>query len=376
MSAGQAKRRQAAGPRSAPAIAVLACGSALFLFLLLAAPKAPASYDPLGSGTTRLSFSKEFLSLMKAHGVAAIPKASATRKGRAVVFPVDGGKMDPTSGKGEIDQLGNLTFRRGARSVPFRKLMVKAKRAPLYAKVGGSQLKVATGARISTVRDGFGTIFTAKDLKLTEKVAVRLNKKLHLGDVFEAGQMIGSLRSATQPQTTAILPTGRATLAVAPEMLARLSELHVSLNPIFPAELAPGPLFTLPMTPKGALAPDASLGTLRTGGAIELLQLGAGQIFWHELWFGLDAGTALSEVDLQPSPPYGGKLGQVGVLDLDMSSAATSSNAKARTITVTGATLRLQSQSAESFNQAFGERKAVFKAGDLFGTISFTAQGQ
>jgi hypothetical protein len=374
MSAEQAETRQASRPRPALAMAVVSCVAALFL--LLAAPNSPASYDPLGSGTTRLSFSNEFLSLMKAHGVRAIPKAPAARRGNAVVFPVSGGKMAPTSGKGEINQLGNLVFKHGSRSLPFKKVMLKTKRAPLYAKVGGSQLKVATGARIATVRDGFGTIFTAKNLKLTEKVAVRLNKKLHLSDAFEAGQVIGSLRSATQPLTIAILPSGRATLSVAPEMFRRLSELHVSLNPISPAELSSGPLFTLPMIPKGALAPDASLGTLRTGGAIELLQLGAGQIFWQELWFGLDAGAVLGEVDLQPSPPYGGKLGQVGILDLDMSSAATSSNAKARTITVTGATVRLQSQSAESFNQAFAERKPVFKAGDLFGTISFTAQGQ
>ena len=373
MSRGQTKLH-AGNPRAAWAIAALACGAALFL--LVAAPTSRASYDPLGSGTTKLSFGKAFLSVMKAHGVTAVPKAPATRKGGAIVFPVSGGKMDPTSGKGEADQLGNLVFKRGRLSLPFKGLMVKAKRAPLYAKVGGSQLKIATGARIATVRDGFGTIFTAKDLKLSEKVAVRLNKKLHLGDAFKAGQVIGSLSTATQPQTVAILPTGRATLTVAPEMFAKLSELHVSLNPISPAELAPGPLFTLPMVKGGAIAPDASLGTLRTGGSIELLQLGAGQIFWEELRFGLDAGAALGDVNLQPSPPYGGKLGMVGILDLDMSSAAVSSSAKARTITVTGASLRLQAQSAESFNQAFAERKPFFKAGDLFGTISFTAQGQ
>lgn len=356
------------------AITALACGAALCL--LVAAPTSQASYDPLGSGTTKLSFEKAFLALMKAHGVTAVPKAPGARRGGALVFPVSGGKMDPTSGKGEVDQLGNLVFKRGKLSLPFKKLTLKTKRAPLYAKVGGGQLKIARGARIATVRNGFGTIFTAKDLQLTEKVAVRLNKKLHVGDVFEAGQVIGSLSSATQPQTVAILPTGRATLAIAPEMLSKLNGLHVSLNPVSPAELAPGPLFTLPVIAEGAIAPDASLGTLRTGGSIELLQLGAGQIFWHELWFGLDGGAVLAEANLQPSPPYAGKLGQVGILDLDMSSAAVSSNAKARKTTVTGASMRLQAQSAESFNQAFAERKAVFKAGELFGTISFTAQGQ
>ena len=363
---------RAANPSRVAATALI-CVAALCALL---APASRASYDPLGSGTTKLSFDKTFLALMKAHGVTALPKAPAARKGKALVFPVSGGKMDPISGKGEADQQGNLIFRRGGLSLPFKGLMLKTKRAPLYAKVGGSQLKIATGARISSARDGFGTVFTARDMKLSEKVAVRLNKKLHLGDVFDAGQVIGSLRSETQPQTVAILPSGRATLALAPELLSKLNDLHVSLNPISPAELAPGPVFTLPISAAGAIAPDASLGTLHTGGAIELLQLGAGQIFWHELWFGLDTKTTLGEVNLRPSPPYGGKLGQVGILDLDMSSAAVSANAKARTIAVGGASLRMQTQSAASFNQAFAEGKETFKAGELFGTISFTAQGQ
>lgn len=361
-------------PNGALAMVALACCALLCLFIF--PPISQASTDPLGSGKTKLSFGKAFTELMRAHGVTATPKAPAARKGSAFVFPVSDGKMDPTNGKGEIDQEGNFVFRRGNFALPFKKLMLKTKRAPLYAKVGGSQLKIATGARIATVRDGFGTVFTAKDLKLSDKVAVRLNKKLHLDDVFEAGQIIGSLRSETQPEVMTILPTGRATLALAPEMLAKLSSLFVSLNPISPAELAPGPLFTLPIVTEGAIAPDASLGTLRTGGAIELLQLGAGQIFWQELRLNLDAGTVTGDVDLQPSPPYAGKLDGAGIFDLDMSSATVTADAKARTTAVAGASLRLQAQSAGSFNQAFAQGKETFKAGEPFGAISFTAQGQ
>lgn len=354
-------------------LAMLLCATAFCLFL---ATSAQASYDPLGSGSAKLTFDKRFLRLMKAHGVAALPKAPSARAGKAVVFPLSGGRMDPVKGTGEIDLTGNLVFKRGHFGLPFKRLMLKTKRSPLYAKVGGGQLKVATGAKIDTLRDGFGTVFAARDLKLSEKVAVRLNKKLHLSDVFEAGQVIGSVRSATQPGTVTILASGRATLTPSAEMLAKLNELHVSLNPIAPAELAPGPLFSLPIIAGGAIAPDASLGTLRTGGSIELLQLHAGQIFWHELWFQLDIHTVLAEVDIEPAPPYPGKQGQAGIFDLDASSAAVSTNPAARTISLAGASLRLQAQSAASFNQAFAEGKEVFKAGDLFGTISFQAQGQ
>jgi hypothetical protein len=79
-----------------------------------------------------------------------------------------------------------------------------------------------------------------------------------------------------------------------PALLEKLADLFVSLNPI-----APG----------GALSPDASLGTLRTGGAIELLQQSGGQLFEHELWLDIGARSASSEQEVRPSPPYAGKQG-------------------------------------------------------------------
>lgn len=355
-------------------VEVLTVLGAMALGLLLLASPSAASYDPVGGGATKLTLDKRFLALMKANGVTALAKAPAQRRGRTFVLPTSEGQMDPTTGKGELHHQGILIFERGNRQLPFKQVMVKTKRAPLYAKVGGGQLKIATGAVLSDERSGFGTVFTARNLELSEKVAVRLNKKLHLGEVFEAGQVIGSLRSETEPETVAILPAGRASLALDPEMFAKLDKLHVSLNPVSPAELAPGPVFTFPMIPGGAIAPNASLGTLRTGGSIEMLQLGSGQIFWHEPWLQLDSHTVLAEVNVQPAPPYPGQLGQIPILDL--SPGTVTVNTRTRTIAVSGAALRLGAQSAAHFNQAFGENKEAFKAGELFGTISFVAQAQ
>jgi len=338
---------------------------------------AVATYDPIGHGAVRLSFDKRFLSLLKQNGVKLGTKAGARLKGKALTLPVSGGKVDPKAALTTTETAGTLVFRKGNRSLPLRRIEFKANRNPLQAKVGGGQLKVAiTAKKPSEARVGFGMRFSAKGLRLTAKVATRLNKKLRLRGVFQEGQPLGTLKTEVSPLTSVILPRGRATLVPDAAMLAKLEDLFVSLNPIAPAELAPGPVLSFPIIPGGRLAPDVSQGTLRTGGAIELLQLSGGQVFEREFWldFGLD--TATSEPDVQPSPPYPGKQGRIGALAIEMAAASVSSNPKARTITVSGAPLTLTAATAAAFNEAFAGGKPHFAAGERFGIVSFAAQGQ
>jgi hypothetical protein len=347
----------------------------LFVSLLLAST-AQATYDPIGSGTTKLILDKGFVSQMKREGVKVVAKAPAKLKGTSVVLPVSGGTLDPTLSKGEIEAEGAIVFQAGNRKVPLRSIETKTKKTPLYAKVGGGQLKVASAKSLSFTREGFASSFGAKGLVLTEKVATRLNKKLRTKDFFGEGQLIGTLKSTTQPQLVSILPQGQATLVPDPAFLAKLKALFVSLNPISPAELSPGPVLRFPIAGGGQLAPNGSEGTLRTAGAIELLQLGAGQVFHKEYWFDLGAKTALGEVDVEPTPAFPGKLGQIGVFGIDMARASIASEPKSQTISVSGAPLALAAQSAQTFNEAFAAGKATFAAGEVFGSVSFAAVGQ
>jgi hypothetical protein len=202
-------------------------------------------------------------------------------------------------------------------------------------------------------------------LALTEKVATRLNKKLQTKDFFQEGQAIGSLKSQPLPQRVAILPQGQGTLVPDPAILAKFKALFVSLNPISPAELAPGPILKFPIAVGGQIAPDASEGSLRLGGAIELLQLGAGQVFHKEYWLDLGARSASAEVDVEPTPAFPGKLGRIGVFDLG--AGVVSSDPKSRAISVSNAPLILQAQTAQTFNEAFAAGKAVFGAGGPLG---------
>jgi hypothetical protein len=343
------------------------------LALLAIVPAAQATYDPLGSGTTKLTLDKRFVSFLKADGIVLTASAGAKGKGKSFTLPVVEGNMDPTIGQGEIDQEGTLTFQNDRKRVPLRNIVLKTKHSPLISKVGGSQLKIATSSKLSSKREGFGTSFSAKALKLTAKVATRLNKKLRPEIPFVQGQPLGIVSSNAQPRLVTILEQGKATLVFDSAFVAKMDGLFVSVNPIFPAEHAGG-TFTFPIIPGGQLAPNGSEGTLRTGGAVEFLQLGAGQVFWHEFWLDLGVRSDTAEVDIEPTPAFPGKLGRIGVLDLGATTV--SSDPNARTISVSGAPLTLQAQTAKTLNEAFAPGKEPFKVGETAGALSFTAQGQ
>ena len=349
--------------------ATVLCALALAVFT----SSAQGAYDPLQGGSTKLILDPSFASFLAKDQVKLNPSLGAKRKGTTFTLPVVSGNLDPTTGKGEIDSQGTLAFEGQRGKVPLREITVKTKHSPLVAKVGGSQLKVATSAKISSNRVGFGSAFSAKQLKLSAKAATRLNKKLRPAVPFQAGQLLGTLGSKPLPKLVTILDQGKATLVFAPAFVAKLESRFVSVNPIFPAEHV-GATFTFPIALGGAIAPNGSEGTLRTAGTVELLQLGGGQVFWQEPWADLGARSDSAEVDLEPTPAFPGKLGRVGVFDL--SPGAVSANAGARTIAESGISLTLQASAASDLNNAFAEGKPFFNASEVAGALSYIAQGQ
>ena len=345
---------------------------ATFLCLLLV-PATQAKNDPLASGATKLTLDGRFVSFMKKDGVKLSAKAGAKKKGSSFVLTVSGGSLDPTTGKGEIDQEGTIVFEGAKGKVPLRGISVKTKRTPLVAKVGGSQLKVAQATQIASKRVGFGSAFQAKQLTLTAKVATRLNKKLRPKVPFSEGQPFGRLLSKPLPKLVTITEQNKVTLVFDSAFVAKLDARFVSLNPIFPAEHV-GSTFSFPIAAGGSLAPDGSEGTLRSAGSIELLQLGGGQVFWKELWLDLGAKSDTAEADLEPTPAFPGKIGRVGVFDLG--AIAVTSEPKARTISASDAPLTLNAESAGDLNKAFGEGGTPFNAGETLGSVSFVGAGQ
>jgi hypothetical protein len=345
---------------------------ALLLFLCLGS-SAEAKNDPLGSGTTKLTLDRSFLSYLAKNDLKLKARLGAKRHGKTIALPIAGGTMDFAEGEGEIGSEGTIVFQGAKGKVPFREITVKTKKTPLIAKVGGSQLKVAQAKTISSKRQGFGSAFKAQELTLTAKAATRLDKKLRPKVPFEEGQLLGSLTSTPQPALITIEDKGRATLAFDPAFVAKLEGRFVSLNPVFPAEHQ-GATFTFPIAAGGSLAPDGSQGTLRTAGEVEALQLHGAQLFWREIWFDLGAHQANTEAELLPSPPYPGKSPRGALFDLGATAVA--SDPKTRTISVSGAPLTLNAAGAQELNEAFGEGKGLFAVGEVVGAVSFGAVGE
>jgi hypothetical protein len=342
--------------------------------LLLAIPAAAETPpDPLASGATTITLAPSFERLLSAHGVRLSPGAPAIRKGAAYCLPLAQGAVNPTLSQLSFEAGGNLVFSRGRRRVVLRHLSAKDAQIPLIAKVGGGQLKIASSPRRRFARSGFDSIFTASGLRLTEKVATRLSKKLRLRGVFREGQLLGALRAKAVPQTVAVQPSARLDLDLDPAFVAKLDGLFVSLNPVAPAERISSTRFTVPFIPAGTIAPDGQSGVPRTGGSLEFLLLGSGQVFWHELWFDLGAHQALAEADLEPTPTYPGKLGQQPIAELGTTVANVASDPRTRTVRLSNAPLALSPTGAAELNQALAGGKPTFSSGEALGSASFVA---
>jgi hypothetical protein len=335
------------------------------LLALLAAPSAQAAYDPVASGSTALVLNKQFLELLRTHEVEISTREGASFQNGSLRFPVSGGKFDPGTKNGTVEHDGTALFRRGNRALSLKGLQLKTTRrsSPFVARLGGGQLKLGPAKRMAVSRRGFGEKVLVADVRLSAKVATRLSKRLRLRDVFEEGMLVGSLVTVVNPETVTINGGGIVNFEFDPGMAAKLDELHVAVSPIFPAEHR-GP-FTFPIF-NGKLAPNAAGGYLQLEGALELLQLGGGQVIWREPKLDLDGGTfAPRELE--------------AVAALDLGAGATAVDPKKRTLSVTALPLELIEPTAALFNDAFAKsqnKQGVFSAGEVIGRISFVAEAQ
>jgi len=355
---------------------VLACLAVLWA--LMVPPAAEATYDPLGSGVTVLELDQGFRALLRDHGVEVTTREGVAFKGGALRFPVSGGKFDPTKKKGTVESGGVVLFERAGHSLSLKKVQLKTSRpsSPIVAKLGGGQLKLGPARRLVVSRRGFADEVAISGLRLSSKFATRLSKRLRLRGVFKQGMLVGKAVTRAVPATVSVLGEGRAQFELDPVMAAKLHELHVAINPIFPAE-RPGP-FSLPIF-GGKIGLDFGAGFVQLQGAIEFIQLGGGQVIWGDPVFDLDGAALSPEVEVKPSPPYAGKAGRQAVAVLDLGTGSTAADPGSRTLAVNGGALTLSDFTAALFDELFARpqgKEGVFAAGDPLGRISLLVETQ
>lgn len=344
--------------------------------LLVPVSSATADYDPIAGGATKLKLDPSFLELLQRSGVRLTAVAPAVLRQGTVSFPVQEGKFDPVAAKGTVRHDGALVFRTREGRLPLKALQLKTtvKHAPLSAKLGGGQLKLATTKGLVVSRSGFDDRVRTAPLALSAKAATRMKKKLGLRGSIAAGQPIGRAFTVAHPGDVSLLPRGAVELSLDSGFEAKLRSLFVAVNPIFPAE-HPG-TFTLPIF-GGRLSPSGPGGTVETRGSLEFLQLGGGQVFWAESSIDLVARSVISEVDVEPAPPYAGTVGPLAIATSGPASLV--ADPMTRGFSLAGMPIGVSPATAETFNEVFAKpqgREGVFAAGEPVGTLSLRSEGQ
>jgi len=137
----------------------------LAMSFVVSVGSARAEGDPLASGTTTLILEKGLRTSLEHSGVALSAKRPTTSTGRRAILPVEGGEIDPTTGKGVATHRGGIGFVRGKRSVFLGSVSLDTKRRVLTAKLAGKRTAVALARKISFVREGYGTRIGVGKLK-------------------------------------------------------------------------------------------------------------------------------------------------------------------------------------------------------------------
>ncbi|MGE0066458.1 MAG: hypothetical protein AB7T48_03805 [Solirubrobacterales bacterium] len=385
------------------------------LFALLAfAPFASAASDPVGGGNTTLTLNGGWTNYLKTFGIKVQKEGSTKLSGKKATFTNTGGSVDPLTGLGEVTLGGGLKFKAGKKKAPVKAMVLNTSKKAIFAKVAGKQMKFATVAGWSQVRNGFGVNITVKKLKLTNSAASQLNKKTGYAKgkpkPFIKNKLIGKSASEVVPSTVVVLPSGNATLALSKEALEKLAKVGptvevgpgvfanpfaVKLAPVAPTTVTnpgPPPTVAFPIS-GGTMGPTGTAGTLQTAGGLTLKQNleaagpnGAGEttLTLGNIYVDMATKQATVEVSItNPKTPAAnlGNLGRASIADLVIGSVT--ADPATRTVSVTNAAATLQAVTAETLNSVFikpiedvtkAPDDVKFAAGDPLGTFSFTAQ--
>lgn len=423
---------EASKPRSARGKMLPAGILATALIALLAfAPFASAAADPVGSGTTTVTLNGGWTNYLKTFGIKIQKIGNTKLKGKKATFKNTGGSVDPTNGQGEVTLGGGLQFKAGKNKAKVNGLVLNTKKKALFGKVNGKKVKVATVAGWSQTRNGFGVNLKVKKLKLTNAAATQLNKKTGYAKgkpkPFLKNKLIGKGSSEVQPATVTVLPGGLMNLATNPATIGKLKEVGVSIPVTAPTTEPSAGLYAFPIV-GGSLAPGGNAGTAQSAGGLQLLQklptnpeetqFIETEITLGNVWADLSAKTLTVEVIAKSTASKDLDLGNLGRSSIaDLTVAGLVADPASRTISV-NASAALQPIAAEVLNgfvevykgwlegvatatkcaeiapacenpaikaeveagsKAFAEEETKDKhiaAGELLGTVAFTAQTQ
>jgi hypothetical protein len=371
-------------------IALAASASSAVAASASSAVAASAPRDPIASGTTDLHMKRGFLRKLSNNGITVQGLGAGTVTANKISLPVRGGALDPTDVQGYLEERGGFKLARGARGVPVTGITVNMVSLGVYAKIAKAHMQLGSLLLPNSAREGFGANFKVVKLSLTEKAARRISNRLGLkgSHRLNPGRAMSNLYSTAQPETARVLAQGSATLTGDAGTLKKFAEKGVKvpdgITAIAPATHSDLLSFSFPIK-GGNLAPDASRGSVETGGGVQILKEAepfSPALRLTNVIVDFSAKTATVELEILPNPPFPGAVGRSSIVDLTLPPNSVVTDPVARTITVKEAEARLQTVAASTLNDVFNQPapepppSSNFVVGDPLGTFSMTVHAR
>jgi hypothetical protein len=342
------------------------------LAALLLLPAGAAAYPSKGGGLeggeTTISFDGALRRAMKAAGVEVLPLKPGQKKGTAIRLPNKEGTFEPRFGSGYVFLGGGLRLQVDGRSVALRRLVLNTAKKRLAGAVAGHAITIAKVDEVKGRRTDLGIVVKVGSLRLTEKAADIIGGRLHLVGLFRPRRELGRAVVAGTLFTVPVTE-GSITFSLDEGFRQKLESLGVTISASGTAtQLSSVPLAYSLLVTKGEIDPQFEHGRLATNDALALVHAGPPEMHavgWNRIGLNFENGYGGEGSDVAVAST--GAIGQVEF--------GTSPSFDPRTGIFTGPATpaTLSPYAAGPLNEAFGNGKEEFRAGEPLGTFSFTA---
>jgi endonuclease/exonuclease/phosphatase family metal-dependent hydrolase len=185
-----------------PLGSILSAAAALtaLAVLLVFASVASGASAPITGGTTTLTLKKGFKQKLAAKEVKLLKSGSAKVSSGTVKLSVTGGEIDSSAKQGSIQHSGGFKLKSSSGTAPVTEIRIDLTGSAVFAKVGGTTIKLGTLAPISYSGSGANADVSSNSLKLTGKAAKTINGYLGFDQGLKAGEAMSDAQSKTQVQ--------------------------------------------------------------------------------------------------------------------------------------------------------------------------------
>jgi hypothetical protein len=183
-----------------PLGSILSAAAALtaLAVLLVFASVASGASVPITGGTTTLTLKKGFKQKLAAKEIKLLKSGSGKVSSGTVQLSVTGGEIDSSAKQGSIQHSGGFKLKSSAGTAPVTEIRIDLTGSAVFAKVGGTTIKLGTLAPISYSGSGTNADVSSNSLKLTGKAAKAINGNLGLDQGLKSGEAMSDARSNTQ----------------------------------------------------------------------------------------------------------------------------------------------------------------------------------